>query len=158
MDASTLAKLNAARIQLEEELGFTRPLRDLADFAGGLDEVKKPTYTLILPDGKKGVGGLNRSSILNLAHGWLRSHGKITVRRDQDGKEWNFDKTFIKGNAMLKALREAKGAEQVACAASGALGLKRGQKGNKAKLAKEIAKRTKSKVLAAKAKKLAQEY
>jgi hypothetical protein len=53
---------------------------------------------------------------------------------------------------------EASGPEQVACAASGALNLKRGQKGDKKKLAKEILKRTKSKKLARKAMKLAQEY
>lgn len=53
---------------------------------------------------------------------------------------------------------EASGAEQVACAASGALGLKKGQKGDKKKLAKEIAKRTKSKKLARKAAKMAQEF
>lgn len=57
-----------------------------------------------------------------------------------------------------KKMSEAKGAEQVAQAVSGALNLKRGQKGDKKKLAAEIAKRTNSKKIRTAAQKLAQEY
>jgi hypothetical protein len=59
---------------------------------------------------------------------------------------------------QLGDMQEANGAEQVACAVSGALGLKKGEKGDKKKLAKEIAKRTKSKKLARAAMKKAQEF
>ena len=76
--------------------------------------------------------------------------GKTVSLPFERGEEWELVK--------LKDIAEAKGAEQVACAASGALNLKRGQKGDKKKLAAEVAKRTKSKKLRAAAAKLAQGY
>lgn len=88
---------------------------------------------------------------------WAFKHRKTRnyVYLDSMGKLWvpKTSKDFHKGT-----FDEANGAEQVACAASGALGLKKGQKGDKKRLAKEIAKRTKSKKLARKAAKMAQEF
>jgi len=116
-------------------------------------------------------------------HEWFRRKKKPAPRKPADPASWGDPKARRKKieatrKRMEKAKKEkkgfwkealsfledvrvsleAQGAEQVACAASGALGLKKGQKGDKKKLAAEIAKRTKSKKLASRATKKAQEY
>lgn len=97
----------------------------------------------------------------------LDSKGR-KVKSPLDGKTWGYSdeahdaaqKAHKKATVSVEHVEvaEAKGAEKVACAVSGALNLKKGQKGDKKKLAKEIAKRTKSKKVARKAMKMAQEF
>lgn len=150
MKAPAISALDAIRLRLEEDLGFTEPLRELVEFVEGLEETKKVSQKKIeklaamLRDASDAYRPILFAEIRSLYGEQVAAQVSKLVRKPvgRPSRPW----------------MEAKGAEQVACAASGALNLKRGQKGDKKKLAKEILKRTKSKKLARKAMKLAQEY
>lgn len=162
MELRAISALEAIRTRLEEDLGLTEPIRELVRFSEALDLDEG----LSVKDLKRGVKIISKDNpewgsfqVLGPAKG-VPGTWEIRGRRGErvlDKGELRFWK-LAEGVSWNGHTLEAKGAEKVACAVSGALGLKKGQKGDKKKLAKEIAKRTGSKKVARKALKLAQEF